>query len=372
MAKILFTQYQNVELIVEKGNPIGGAVVETMVWVKALHELGHKIIQFKFENDQRKPTLEYNWIELLPVYDPSKGIRWLRWVFYRLPKIYAALKRSKPDYLYESIPGWSSFYVSVFCKLLGIKMILRVANDNMLDERIKITHSKFDQIFIAQAFKMANFISVQNEFQYITLRKKFPEKKIIKIYNPIVIENGGSSQKKQMTGYLAWVANFRYQKNLKLLFEIAQKIPDETIKIAGVPLKSMDDETKEYLGKLEKLSNVVFVGKVSREEIFTFISEAKFLISSSRYEGFSNTFLEAMVVGTPILTPSAVNPDGIINRFDLGITYENASDLKESLGKLSINDYLEKSSNCIQFVNENHDHLLLGKRLMDFLTQDKK
>lgn len=49
-------------------------------------------------------------------------------------------------------------------------MILRVANDNMLDERIKITHSKFDQIFIAKAFKLADFISVQNEFQYQTLK----------------------------------------------------------------------------------------------------------------------------------------------------------------------------------------------------------
>jgi glycosyltransferase involved in cell wall biosynthesis len=369
MAKFLFTQYQNVELIVENGNPIGGAVVETMVWVKALHELGHKIIQFQVENDQRKQIPEYKWIELLPVYHLSKGIRWLRWGFYRFPKIYAALKKSNPDFLYESIPSWSSFYVAFFCKLLGIKMILRVANDNMLDNRIKFTHTKFDQVFIAQAFKMADFISVQNEFQYQTLRKRFPKKKIIKIYNPIVIQESNQTKKSEMGGYIAWIANFRFQKNLKLLFEVAKDFPEEKFIIAGVSLSYSDSETNEYLGKLKLLPNVVFAGKVPREEIFNFLSQAKFLLSTSRYEGFSNTFLESMVVGTPILTPTLVNPDGIIDRFDLGITYENVADLKKKLEEISVENYIEKSANCIQFVNKNHDHLVLGKKLIEFLCE---
>ncbi|WP_394334865.1 hypothetical protein [Aquiflexum balticum] len=33
-----------------------------------------------------------------------------------------------------------------------------------------------------------------------------------------------------------------------------------------------------------------------------FLNQAKFLLSTSRYEGFSNTFHESMIVGTPILT----------------------------------------------------------------------
>ncbi|MEX2411070.1 MAG: glycosyltransferase family 4 protein, partial [Candidatus Paceibacterota bacterium] len=358
MAKFLFTQFQNVELIVENGNPIGGAVVETMVWIKALHELGHEIDQFKFIDDERNRLPDYNWLNLLPVYHPKKGIRWLRWVLYRFPKIFKAMKKNKPDYLYASIPGWSTFYIAVFCKILGIKMILRVASDVMLDDRIKTTHSKFDRAFISRAFKAADFISVQNEFQNQTLKKRFPTKKIFKIYNPIVIDKATHSQKKEMKGYMAWIANFRYPKNLKLLFEVAREFPEETFKIAGVALRSMDSETKEYLSRLERLPNVIFAGKVPREEIFNFLSKAKFLLSTSRYEGFSNTFLEAMVVGTPILTPTLVNPDGIINRFDLGITYENVADLKKSLNELSFEKYLEKSANCNQFVHKNHDHLV--------------
>ncbi|MEX2512333.1 MAG: glycosyltransferase [Cyclobacteriaceae bacterium] len=371
MTKIVFTQFQNVELIVENGNPIGGAVVETLVWIKALHELGYEIIQFSEENDQRKPSQEYMWIQFLPVYHPSKGIRWLRWVFYRFPKIFAALKKSKPDYLYSSIPGWASFFIAVFCKILGIKMILRVASDShvYVETGDLTTHSRFDRAFIFRAYMAADFISVQNEFQYQTLRKRFPSKKILKIYNPIVIEEANQSKKAEMTGYIAWIANFRYPKNLKLLFEVAKEFPDEEFNIAGVASSSMDIETKEYLGRLKLLPNVVFAGKVPREEIFIFLSQAKFLLSTSKYEGFSNTFLEAMVVGTPILTPTWVNPDGIINRFDLGITYENVAELKEKIEELTLEKYLKKSANCNQFVKNNHDHLVLGRKLVEFLNE---
>ncbi len=374
MAKIVFSQFHNVELIVENGNPIGGAVVETMVWVKALHELGNEIFQFIEENDRRKPSNEYKWIKFLPVYHPSKGIRWFRWVFYRFPKIFAALMISKPDYLYASIPGWATFFISKLCKILGIKMILRVASDSHVNvlKGDQSTHSSFDGVFISKAFESADYISVQNNFQYQTLKKRFPSKKILKIYNPIVIHEASQSKKCKMTGYFAWVANFRYPKNLKFLFEVAKGFPDETFKIAGVPLSYMDNETKEYLGRLKMLPNVIFSGKVPRIEIFNFLGQAKFLISTSRYEGFSNTFLEAMIVGTPILTPTWVNPDGIINRFDLGITYENVVDLKVKIEELSLEKYIKKSANCNQFVNENHDHLLLGQRLMDFLTEDQK
>lgn len=64
MARFLFTQFQNVELIVENGNPIGGAVVETMVWINSLHENGHEIDQFKYANDKRVKLSNYGFIKL--------------------------------------------------------------------------------------------------------------------------------------------------------------------------------------------------------------------------------------------------------------------------------------------------------------------
>ncbi|MCL6260785.1 glycosyltransferase [Aquiflexum sp. TKW24L] len=170
-----------------------------------------------------------------------------------------------------------------------------------------------------------------------------------------------------MEGYIAWVANFRRQKNLELLFRIAVTLPSENFKVAGMPNSSIDKETSFFVDKLKSLSNVEFVGLIPRNEILLFFSKSKFLLNTSRYEGFSNTFLEAMITGTPILTTNHVNPDGIIDQYNLGIIYENEDDLRLKLNGISETNYVKKSTNCIDYIQENHDHLTLGKLLLEFL-----
>lgn len=367
MTKILFTQSDIVELVVEKGNPMGGAVVESLIWMTALNQLGIKVQLVKNANDKRPILEEFAWIETVTTFDPKKGIKWLRWVTYRFPTIFMALKNSKADYIYEPIPTWNSFFLGIFCKLLGIKQILRVANDNMLDGRIKITHSRFDQIFIHLGFKICNFISVQNEFQFNALKRKLPFKKIIKLFNPFIIQDNLELKVFDEKSYICWVANFRYQKNLRLLFNIASTITNNEFKIAGQSKEKMDEETHDFVEKLKFLANIEFVGSVSRKDILNFFSKSKFLLNTSHYEGFSNTFLESMMTGTPILTTANVNPDGIIDTFGLGYIYKDENDLKQILNNISETDYLEKSKNCTDYIKNNHDHLVLGKRFMDFL-----
>lgn len=144
-------------------------------------------------------------------------------------------------------------------------------------------------------------------------------------------------------------------------------LPNEEFKVAGKPITPLDRETETSLEKLKNLPNVEFVGSVSRDEVLSFFDKSKFLLNTSRYEGFSNTFLESMMTGTPILTTKNVNPDGVIDTFGLVSIYKDENDLKQILNNISETDYLEKSKNCIKYIKNNHDHLVLGKRLMDFI-----
>jgi glycosyltransferase involved in cell wall biosynthesis len=369
MTKILFIQSDIIEIIVENGKPRGGAVVESLVWMKALNELGIEVQLLRNIGDSRKIMDKFNWVIPIETFDPNKGVKWLRWIYYRFPRIFFALKKSKADFIYESIPTWNSFFIGLICKALRIKQIIRIANDNMLDERVKLTHSKFEQIFLFNGFKVSDYISVQNDFQFNALKKNHPNTKIIKLFNPILIEKNQKIKEYKTIGYIAWVANFRYQKNLELLYNIVLKVPNINFKVAGQPLSNMDNVTAIFVDKLKKLPNVEFVGVVERKDILNFFSESKFLLNTSRYEGFSNTFLEAMVTGTPILTTNLVNPDGIIDGYGLGYIYKDESHLKNILDSLTEEDYLLKSKNCIEFVQNNHDHLVLGQKLINFLEE---
>jgi glycosyltransferase involved in cell wall biosynthesis len=368
MARFFFTQEQNMEMIVKDGKPMGGAVVATHVWITALNELGHEVLLACFENDNRPVLNQYSWIKTISIYNPKKGLPVIRWVLYRFPKYYSVLKKNNIDFLVDSIPSWGTFFMGILCRKLKIKQIARVANDNMLDERIKLTHTFFERFFISQAFKFCPIIMVQNDFQFNSLRKKYPNKQILKISNPFIISKENLSIKTSMKGYIAWVANFRYQKNLKLLFEIAEVLNEEDFKIAGIPMASMDSETTGYLEKLKGLPNVEFVGQVSRKDILQFYSKAKFLLNTSRYEGFSNTFLEALTCGVPILTTNNVNPDEIVSKFNLGVLYINERDLEGVLDTIDEKKYQIMSKNAVDYVQKNHDHIVLGRKLIDFLS----
>jgi glycosyltransferase involved in cell wall biosynthesis len=367
MPKIFFLQLQNMELIVENGNPRGGAAVQTLVWMQAFRDLGFEVFQGKFDNDTRRLLPEFDWVKTLPIYHPKKNKKRLAWFTHRFPSIYQAIKKSQCDYVYVSIPKWNTFYIALICKILKVKFILRIANDNICDKRIYLNHSKLEAKYISLSFKTSDFILTQNEFQYRNLKAKFPLKRILKIFNPIVINKNVLFPKAIKIGFIAWVANFRYQKNLALLFQIASTLVNEKFKIAGIPLLPMDSETEESFNKLKELPNVEFLDNIPKSEILTFFSKAKFLLNTSRYEGFSNTFLEAMLTGTPILSTNKVNPDGIIDTFNLGYIYDDEKDLKKILDSIGVEEYLLKSKNCIAFVQNNHDHLVLGKHLLEFL-----
>jgi glycosyltransferase involved in cell wall biosynthesis len=358
------------ELIVENGKPRGGAAVQTLVWMQAFHELGFEVFLAKFENDNRKLLAEFDWVKPISIYHPEKYKKRLTWFTYRFPSIYRALKKSGCDYLYISIPRWTTFYLGIICKILGIKKIIRIANDNVLDNRIFVDHKRVEAFFIKLALKHSDLTLTQNEFQFKTLKKRFPKNLVFKFFNPVIIDYRFLKSKNLSSeGYIAWIANFRYQKNLSLLYQIAKNINEINFKIAGEPLFPMDDETKDNIDFLKRLPNVEFVGILKRSEVLPFLSNANFLLNTSRYEGFSNTFLEAMLTGTPILTTSNVNPDGIIDDNNLGYIYEDSDDLKGILKSLSEFDYKSKSNAMINFVKENHDHIILGNKILEILPK---
>ena len=62
--------------------------------------------------------------------------------------------------------------------------------------------------------------------------------------------------------------------------------------------KSNDMEAKYRLAKLQ---NVKFVGFIPHNEVASYLAEAYCLLNTSFFEGFSNTFLEAFSVGTPVV-----------------------------------------------------------------------
>ena len=141
MAKFLFYDDKLINVLLQEDKASGGAAVQAYGWIRGLIDNGHDVCIFTSAkgNDQLKEDCRE--LTILPLYDEKKGIRWLRWIYYRLPYIYKRIKQTRPDYIYQGVPAWQSFLVGIICIPLKVKYVLRISNDYLLDDRIYKKHS---------------------------------------------------------------------------------------------------------------------------------------------------------------------------------------------------------------------------------------
>lgn len=368
MARFLFYDDQIINILLKEEQPSGGAAVQAYGWIQGLLALGHEVYVMTDMSRMGPLKEECAGIKFIPTFDYAKGIRWFRWLYYRIPYLYRTLKKVKPDYLYKGIPSWHSFVIGLICQQLGIRFIQRISNDFLIDERFLKNHSRAHRKFQQMGMQLSDYILCQNEYQFSTLHRQFPNKAVKKIANPIYLQPATAIPGEPRRDYIAWLGLFQYQKNLKLLYQIACLLPQEQFLIAGKKSWDADAETLHYLDKLSDLPNVRFHGFIKRDQVLPFLAKAKYLLNTSHYEGFSNTFLEAMVIGTPILTHAHVNPDSIISNFRLGIVYADAADLVAQLAQMAPAAYARMSANALEYVAARHDYRPLTKELVGFLN----
>lgn len=368
MARFLFYDDKIMNILLKEEDASGGAAVQAYGWIRGLMGEGHEVAVMTNTGKKGELKEECRDIRLIPYYDVSKGIRWFRWIYYRIPYMYKRFKQVRPDYVYQGIPDWTSFIISLICYRLNIKYILRISNDYLIDDRIYHMYSRAHQYLQMWGMRLSHYILCQNEYQFNVLKRKFPDNTIIKITNPVLLNGDGAKHLNTSRTYIAWIGIFQYQKNLKLLYTIALMFKHERFLIAGKEIRNCDVETQNYLEKLKQLPNVEFIGFLKRGEVLPFLSAAKYLLNTSHYEGFSNTFLEAMLVGTPIMTSPHVNPDSIISNHNLGIVYNDAMDLMNKYNKINPEQYCKMSENVRAYVAHQHDYKILSKRLVELLS----
>lgn len=365
--KILYFDLDIPYLIKNDGTPTGGAAVEWASWLKGFKEAGHEasILSWVGANKFTAPNNEFNIVEGIEL---SGGIKILKWFTHRFLKLYKAISKNKPDLLVKECADAYTGILAIVAKLLKIKFLYRVANDLDTDERYKKKLSLFDRKLFEVGLFFSDYILCQNAYQEKNLKNKFPNKKIKVLYNPLAININNDEILANHRSYVAWVGIFQYQKNLPALYEIAKRQEHTHFKIAGKEDPGIDTESKTALEHLKKLKNVEFMGFIKREEVNSFLGGAYCLLNTSHFEGFSNTFLEAWKVGTPVISTKNVNPDGLISKFNLGVIAENYSEIPQILSEyIQEKKYEDYSIICLKYVKENHNPKILAQKFISFV-----
>lgn len=349
----------NLQHILNKKNlPVGGASVQSYSWFKGFKSIYDvKVLsQFHNQSEENKDILNFK----------TKKSKFFG-LFYKLNEINKVLKKEKPKALFVSVAGINAFIFGTLCKLNKVVYIQRISNDISFDSVIykkKLGIIKYK--LAVYGIKKADIVLCQNKTQYKNLKNFVKTSKIHIIHNPFNIENQVVKNIKR--DYVAWLGLFQYQKNMTLLFSIAEKMNHINFKIAGEPIKKIDEKSKQAIHELQKLKNVEFVGLLNRKEVFKFLNGAICLLNTSRYEGFSNTFLEAFSTNTPVLTTKKIDPDNIILDNDLGFVAENDSDLVRLLSKIN-DDFDRLNFNSKSYLEKNHLPIALASKIDQLIKQ---
>ena len=323
-------------------HPVGGASVQTSNWIHGFESNGFIPIIFSSVNLKNESC--YN-------IEPSPKIKGFRRPFLLMKvatMFFKVLVRYRPEFIYLSTPFWSNFIFILPANLLGVKTIQRISNDNLILSRARKKFNKIKYLFYVLSLKKASILLCQNNYQKKHFKLEFPSKQILKLYNPFLFKSNDTAIERE---YVAWIGLFQYQKNLPALYKLAKNLPNIEFKIAGKAYENIDGDTHDAINLLRELNNVTFIGLLPRDKISNFLSKAYCLLNTSRYEGFSNTYLEALSVGTPIVTRKKTDPDSIIEKYNLGYVEESYKDLPKAINKL---------------VNEKFDYDYLHKYIINY------
>jgi glycosyltransferase involved in cell wall biosynthesis len=125
---------------------------------------------------------------------------------------------------------------------------------------------------------------------------------------------------------------------------------------------------RDVLKRSEALDNLEVVDFVDPSKIQQTYNQAKCLVSTSTTEGFPNSFVQAFMGGTPVVSLH-VDPDGILSKYDIGRCCNGKLSLAEDfIRSLTIERMEQLFSNCRAYFKDNHDIATVIKQYEDLFA----
>ena len=232
-------------------------------------------------------------------------------------KIYSILKRESPDVLYQRVLNTFSTYLAFYAQKLKIPFLLHIADDNsVVFDKYSIRNFIRFIFFKLLVNRKVHFICQTDRQKGLLHKQKLvPDLIVPNFHLPL------DYHPKKINGIfnVVWIANVRPFKQLEVYLDIVKAfLGNNKIFfhcIGNIPMSKYGVLLKE---KINQLPNLRYHGSCTNEFINNFLSDAHLLVNTSKYEGFSNTFIQAWMKGVPVLSLNC-DPNEFLTRYPIGI-----------------------------------------------------
>ena len=117
---------------------------------------------------------------------------------------------------------------------------------------------------------------------------------------------------------IVWIGNARPVKQLEVYLQLAALFSESDYQFHIIGKVPDSHYGKQLLGAIRSASNITYHGSQENDFVNAFLMQAGLLVNTSVSEGFSNTFIQAWMCGTPVLALNS-DPDGLLEIHDIGL-----------------------------------------------------
>lgn len=150
-------------------------------------------------------------------------------------------------------------------------------------------------------------------------------------------------------------------KGIDFLIEVVKLLPKNIkVKFAGSGTKKQEKVLKKMIVQNDLADRIILLGSLNEDELADLYQNGRLFLSTSRWEGFGLSIVEAMTFGLPVISFDTTGPREIIGEDEFGIIIKSFDIFKmsEAVSKVFSDElFYEKLS------------LLAEKRSKDFIPE---
>lgn len=330
---------------------VGGEQVQHTLLARALARRGHQTSMVVYDYGQADQAA-WDQVVTYRAYRQQAGIPLLRFLHPRWTGVWAALRRADADVYYVSCAGMHLGLVCLFCKTHGRRMVFRVAHDTDCDPSVLLVTYWRDRKLYEYGLMRANAILVQSRRQQKALLSNYglqSELAGMLVDAPQILR---SVRARDID--VLWVNNLRAFKRPELFLALAARLPRLRFHMIGGTQPGEQTLFEHIRKQAAALPNLSFHGAVPYQKMDDRYGRARLFVNTSASEGFPNSFLQAWIRGTPVV--SFFDPDGLIRRERLGAAVDSLDEMASVLACHAEDDalWLQASQRCRDYMRTTH------------------
>jgi len=262
--------------------------------------------------DEGQPTdQQIDGVKVHTICRENAGVPGIRFFVPKWSSLVGTLRRIRPDVCCQNLGECVTGQVALWCRSQGRKFVYSVVSDPDCDPSLPEMRTRRERVLYRLGLRLADRITVQTKRQQQMLTRGFGVDSVV-IPMPCAGPREGDFRlpdpPEPDTARVLWLGRVCDVKRPDVLLDVAEACPKMAFHLVG----PYDDTpyARHVVDRAERMPNVVVHGRVPRETVVRFLRTSACMLSTSRIEGFPNTFLEAWSHGLPIV--STFDPDGLI------------------------------------------------------------